>query len=334
MGGVGERSTGHDGIPGFVFRGRHFDFAFSPFFLIMVGRRGDGSSDMLKLDEIHCGDCIELLTQAKAEGLKVDLVFADPPFNIGYEYDTYRDNKDYDDYVAWTDRWIAACRGVLADHGSFYIAIGDEFAAEIRIAARKADLHLRNWIIWHYTFGQSTKQKFARAHTHIFYFVADPKNFIFNDLSVRVPSARQLIYADARANPKGKMPDDVWRYSRVCGTFKERVGWHNCQMPLKLLGRIVKASSDPGNLVLDPFSGSGTTATAAAILGRRYLGLELSENYARMARARIAETLALGHTDINDFEEGDIFEKTIPQPTRQRNHRTKTAEQMALDLEE
>jgi DNA modification methylase len=148
---------------------------------------------------------------------------------------------------------------------------------------------MRNWIIWHYTFGQQTKNKFARAHTHIFYFVNDKNNFTFNDLAVRVPSDRQLIYNDKRANPKGKMPDDVWNgYSRVCGTFKERTGWHPCQMPESLLKRIIAVSSDPGHLVLDPFSGSGTTAAAAYQLGRDYLGIEMSEEYVKNSNKRLA----------------------------------------------
>jgi len=252
---------------------------------------------MLKTNEIYCGDCIELLKQS--QGLPVRLIFADPPFNIGYKYDTYEDRKSYDEYYAWTKRWMQACREVLTADGSFYIAIGDDYAAEIRMIARELDLHLRNWIIWHYTFGQQTKTKFARAHTHIFYFVADPRNFIFNDEAIRVPSARQLVYNDKRANSTGKIPDDVWRYSRLCGTFKERDGWHTCQMPLKLLSRIVKASSHPGDLVLDPFSGSGTTALTAAILKRQYLAFDMSENYVAAGRERIAKALAEGIDDID-----------------------------------
>jgi DNA modification methylase len=149
---------------------------------------------------------------------------------------------------------------------------------------------MRNWIIWHYTFGQQTKTKFARAHTHIFYFVNDEANFTFNDYAVRVPSDRQLIYNDRRANPVGKMPDDVWNgFSRVCGTFKERAGWHPCQMPESLLKRIIAASSNPGQCVLDPFSGSGTTASAACQLGRGYVGVEISEQYVENTKKRLAQ---------------------------------------------
>jgi len=254
----------------------------------------------LELDRIHCGDCIELL--GKVEKPFVDLVFADPPFNIGYQYDKYKDDRKYGDYVDWTRQWMQACFDVLKRDGSFYIAIGDEYAAEVRMIGRQLGLHLRNWIIWHYTFGQNTKRKFARSHTHILYFVRNKRQFTFNDTAVRVPSARQLMYNDRRANPAGKLPDDVWRYSRVCGTFKERQVWHNCQMPVKLLGRIIKVSSSPGDVVLDPFSGSGTTLEAAAILKRRYLGIDISKQYVKRAEKRIAQTLASGVDDVDVSE--------------------------------
>jgi site-specific DNA-methyltransferase (adenine-specific) len=237
-------------------------------------------------NKILCGDCIELL--GKVREPFADLVFADPPFNIGYQYDKYHDRVEKNNYITWTKDWMAACVRVLKSNGSFYIAIGDDYAAHVRIIGEELGLVVRNWIIWHYTFGQQTKEKFAKSHTHILYFVKDPKNFVFNDFAVRVPSDRQLIYNDARANSTGKIPDDTWnRYSRVCGTFKERQGWHPCQMPELLLARIIATSSNPGDLVLDPFNGSGTTAAAALQLGRNYCGIDISEEYVKNATPRL-----------------------------------------------
>ena len=236
--------------------------------------------------QIVQGDVLEVLP-TWPEGC-ADLVFADPPFNIRYQYDQYRDDLPPHEYLEWTAKWIDACLRVLVATGTFWIAIGDEYAAEIRAMMRRRAA-LRNWVIWHYTFGQSCRGKFNRGHTHLLYFVKDPKHFTFNADAVRIPSDRQLKYADRRANPKGKLPDDVWTYSRVCGTFKERVGWHPCQMPVRLLERIVAACSKPGDLVLDPFAGSGTTLMAAARLGRRWTGVELSEQYAAKALARVRQ---------------------------------------------
>ncbi len=245
---------------------------------------------MIDHDSIVAGDCIELMNSGKVP--QADLIFADPPFNIGYKYDVYEDRKAYDEYYDWTRRWMAACQGCLAETGSFWVAIGDEYAAEVRVIGRQLGLHLRNWVIWHYTFGQATQTKFARSHTHLFYFTRHPRRFTFNDETVRVPSARQTTYADKRANPKGKLPDDVWSFSRVCGTFHERVKWHPCQMPEKVLERIVKVSSNAGDLVVDPFSGSGTTCVAAAQLGRRFIGIDVSADYVRESTQRLADTLA------------------------------------------
>ena len=245
---------------------------------------------MFRPDTIVCGDCIEILNEQLFP--QADLIFADPPFNIGYKYDVYEDRKKYDEYHAWTVEWMAVCCRVLKPTGSFWVAIGDDYAAEVRIIARGLGLTLRNWVIWHYTFGQNTKRKFARSHTHLFYWVKDPAKFTFNDTAVRVPSARQTTYADKRANPAGKLPDDVWSFSRVCGTFNERVRWHPCQMPEKVLERIIRACSDPSGLVLDPFSGSGTTCVAAARLGRKYFGIDISPEYVRHSVRRVAETLA------------------------------------------
>jgi len=239
-------------------------------------------------NNIICGDCIEILGKAKKP--TADLIFADPPFNIGYKYDKYYDKVKSKNYIAWTKDWMSACKSVLKPTGSFYIAIGDEYAANVKIIADEIGLFMRNWIIWHYTFGQQTKNKFARSHTHIFYFVNDKNDFTFNDWAVRVPSDRQLIYNDSRANPKGKMPDDVWtEYSRVCGTFNERQLWHPCQMPESLLKRIITASSNPGDLVLDPFIGSGTTAAAALQLDRQYAGIDISKQYVANTRKRLKE---------------------------------------------
>jgi site-specific DNA-methyltransferase (adenine-specific) len=236
----------------------------------------------------------------------IDLVFADPPFNIGYDYDVYDDALEAEHYLDWSRRWGKEVVRVLKPTGAFWLAMGDEYAAELKLTFQKElGLTCRSWVIWYYTFGVNCTRKFSRSHAHLFHFVKDPKNFTFNADAVKVPSARQLVYADARANAAGRLPDDTWilrpqdlpqgfrpdedtwYFSRVCGTFKERTGWHGCQMPEQLLGRIIRVCSNPGEIVLDPFAGSGTTLVVAKKLGRQWLGFELSTDYAAQVEARL-----------------------------------------------
>jgi len=231
----------------------------------------------MELNKVYLGDCIKIMRDIPSSS--IDLVFADPPFNIGLKYDIYYDKKSYNEYFEWSEKWINETYRILKNSGSIYIAIGDEFAAEINIILKKTGFYFRNWIIWYYTFGQNQRKKFNRAHTHILYFTKDKEKFTFNTDDVRVPSARQLVYKDKRAHPKGKVPDDVWEFSRVCGTFKERIGDHPCQMPEALLERIILASSNENDVVLDPFGGTGTTAAVAKNLKRHYITMDISENY-------------------------------------------------------
>jgi site-specific DNA-methyltransferase (adenine-specific) len=261
-------------------------------------------------DQVVTTDCLDGFKQL-ADG-SIDLVFADPPFNIGYDYDVYQDKLESDRYIHWCRDWMGQIHRALKPDGTFWLAIGDEYAAELKVeATRQLGFTCRSWVVWYYTFGVNCKTKFSRSHAHLFYFVKDANSFTFNEQEVRVPSARQLVYGDRRANSKGRLPDDTWilrpqdlpdsfradedtwYFPRVCGTFKERAGWHGCQMPEQLLGRIIRACSHPGEVVLDPFSGSGTTLAVAKKLDRRYLGFELSPDYAENVRSRLA-TIEIG----------------------------------------
>jgi len=272
---------------------------------------------MRRLGSIYNQDCLKGM--AKIEDGTVDLAFADPPFNIGYDYDVYEDKLERERYLAWSREWTTEVVRVLKPDGAFWLAIGDEYAAELKVMLQaEHGLTCRSWVVWYYTFGVNCTNKFSRSHAHLFHMVKDPKRFTFNadDPAVRVPSARQLVYGDKRANPRGRLPDDTWiiqgnwpddawilrpqdlpegvradgdtwYFSRVCGTFGERAGWHGCQMPERLLGRIICACSNEGDLVVDPFAGSGTTLAVAKKLGRRFLGFEISQQYAENVRKRL-----------------------------------------------
>ena len=292
------------------------------------------------LNKILEGDCVAQMDELAAG--TVDLVFADPPFNIGYDYDVYDDSVEHQQYIDWSAKWISAVSRVLKPDGTFWLAIGDEYAAELKIKSQKIGFHCRSWVIWYYTFGVNCSKKFTRSHAHLFHFVKDPENFTFRDqdLDNRVPSARELVYNDKRANPKGRLPDDTWiirpadvvgelvsdddgcwaprlvsppvdnnrtyalrpqdlaqsftpaentwYFPRVAGTFKERAGFHGCQMPEQLLGRIIRTCSNPGDVVLDPFSGSATTLAVAKKLARQYMGFDVSSDYVQYGVERLS----------------------------------------------
>lgn len=242
------------------------------------------------------------------------LIFADPPYNIDWDYDKYQDKKSVSTYLAGAKAWISQIHAALTFHGSFWLAIGDELVSEMDVLCKSLGFFKRGHVLWYYTFGVNCVNNFTRSHTHLLYYTKHRTKFIFNaDLkALRVPSARQLIYNDKRADPNGRLPDntwilrpqnvpaidgaesDTWHIPRVAGTFKERTfrkqGREHKgppQLPVLLLERIITACSKPGDLVVDPFSGTGTTGVAALRLGRHYVGMDISKNYNKAATPRL-----------------------------------------------
>jgi len=165
-------------------------------------------------NRVRRGDCLDLL--ARLPDRSIPLAFADPPFNIGYDYDAYDDTRSSEDYLDWSKRWMSELCRVLRPDGTFWLAIGDEYAAELKVlATRELGLTCRSWVIWYYTFGVNCRQKFSRSHAHLFHFVRDAANFTFNTDTIRVPSARELVYGDRRANPSGRLPQATGSSVRV-----------------------------------------------------------------------------------------------------------------------
>ena len=196
----------------------------------------------------------------------------------------------------------AACKRVLKPNGTFWLAIGDEYAAELKLIAQtRLRLHLPELghLVLHLR--RELRPRFQPLAHAPLPLCLRPADFTFNadDPAVRVPSARQLVYADTRANPKGRLPDNTWilrpqdlpdgvsarsRYlalPRVAGTFKEREGFHGCQMPEQLLGRIIRCCSNQGDVVLDPFGGSGTTLSCGEEAGAAVARLRAFERLRR-----------------------------------------------------
>jgi site-specific DNA-methyltransferase (adenine-specific) len=246
---------------------------------------------------IHA-DSLEWLSRqrALANGVRPRLIFADTLYNEGIRYgDHCDDNRPRDLYLSWCWEWIELAAGVLADDGSMWLLISDRWAAEFKMMLERAGLTLRAWIIWYEGFGpyNSAETNFGHTHRHLLYAVKDPKQFVFNPEfpEIRRPSDRQAVYADSRANPDGRVWGDTWGIKppipRLTDTCDERVAGFPTQLPLALLLPIVACASNPGDLVVDPFSGSAATGVACIELGRQYIGIELSQRYADLSRHRL-----------------------------------------------
>ena len=237
--------------------------------------------------QIVLGDCRNAMEGLPPESAR--LVFADPPYNIGVDYGDgkHADALPEDIHAAWAKEWLAGAHRVLTEDGSLWVLISDEYAAEYVVWAKAIGFALRNWVIWSESFGVQAQGKFSRLKRHLLYFTKG-KECVFNADAVRVPSARQEIYDDPRADPRGKVMGDIWTdIPRLAGTHAERIPSFPTQLPIALPARVVAVASDPGDLVIDPFNGSGTTGVACLRACRRYLGIELREHFATLAAQRL-----------------------------------------------
>lgn len=278
---------------------------------------------------VRIGDCREKLPEFEAvRNAQVDLVFADPPFNWARDYDRHRTGDAWDDsamsrdeYLRFTEQWLDICAGALKPTGSMWVNIPDDSAAEIVVHLKKIGLHMVNWCVWHYRFGQNTKGRFINSKVHALYFCKDPERRTWNPEPVLEVSDRRAIYADPRTESKKdgmpagmRVPMDVWYgqyWGRIQGNNKERRHKHDNQLPEVYLHRVIACSSNPGDLVLDPFLGSGTTGVIAHAMGRDFIGTEYSRANAEMAFQRVIDG-PVRDLDALGGESTAIFKKRAP----------------------
>jgi site-specific DNA-methyltransferase (adenine-specific) len=236
------------------------------------------------------GDCLEALRAEPAGCAR--LVFADPPYNIGVDYGNgvARDRLPDDVYVAWCRSWFDLVYRALAPDGTFWLLCDHKYADLLAVELRSAGFHRRAWVTWYETFGtyNSANNNFSRTSRPLLYCVKDLRRFVFHPEAARVPSARQVVYDDPRADPRGKVLGDVWSdIPRLAGTHAERLPGFPTQLPVALLTRIITIATEPGDLVLEPFAGSAPAGVAARRLGRSYLGIEDKPYFYRMALQRL-----------------------------------------------
>lgn len=243
-----------------------------------------------KAGRIVCGVLPEALSEIEPGSVR--LAFADPPYNIGVDYGlgSSADRLPPAKYLDWCRSWMQALADLLADDGSLWVMISDEWADHYGVILRETGLHRRAWIKWYETFGVNCQNNFNRTSRHIFHCVKNPKRFVFNADAVSRPSDRQTKYGDPRANPNGKLWDDVWEIPRLVGSATERIPDFPTQLPLAICRAIVGCASEPGDLVVEGFSGSAGIGVACLESGRRYVGFDREERFCQLARRRLAGT--------------------------------------------
>ena len=244
---------------------------------------------MIDFNTIYCIDCIKGLQQIDNE--TVDLIFADPPFNLGKKYGNYNDERD--DYYEWCHDWIGCCKKVLKPTGSIYIMNVQQNIWMIQKSFEDHDFLFRNIIIWKNS-SMPVKNRFCINYQPILFYTKS-KKYTFNYNAEHHISKAVLPWG--RRN-KGNLMIDQWDdipfVPGGCMASKEAIlrkdskaKAHPCQMPIKLIERILKFSTNKNDIVVDPFIGSGTTAVACKKLHRHFIGFEINPEYVEIAKKRI-----------------------------------------------
>lgn len=252
------------------------------------------------------GDSVEVLKKIKTN--TVDLIFADAPYNIGKDFGNNKDKwDDVSQYIEWCKKWIDECMRVLKDNGTMYFMTATQHMPYLDVfVSQKYNVLCR--IIWAYdSSGVQSKKMYGSLYEPILMINKSKNNkYTFNseDILVEAKTGAKRKLIDYRKNPPQpynteKVPGNLWNFSRVRFKMDEYEN-HPTQKPEALLERIIKASSNKGDLVLDPFSGSFTTSAVAVRLGRNAIGIDLNDEYFE---------IGLRRTGIADEFNGKSLEK-------------------------
>jgi site-specific DNA-methyltransferase (adenine-specific) len=255
-------------------------------------------------------DCVEALW--RGDGSTFDFCLADPPFNISHGYDGYDDNIPEAQYRSFTTQWIEAVWRRLSPGAAFVIHGSIKLRPTFWRSIIKLDLdsHYESETVWSYRFGQCRRSDWIDNHCPQI-ILRKPGERKWHPEAVLVPSDRASKYGDKRvedyANGGSRPPGTVWgqgegqHWGRVQGNSKERWNHHPNQLPLKMVGRHIAAYTQPGDHVLDPFCGSGTTALASLALGRSCTTFDVSQTNIESAERRLVEQLDLAKTRLSEY---------------------------------
>ena len=232
----------------------------------------------------------------------VALIVTSPPYNIKVNYGNvhkngrviakkgkaYFDTREEEDYRKLLNAVFTESKRVLKDNGSIWVNIknryiGGEMIPPFWILDFFQDMYLKNVIIWNFDWGGSTNKRFSPRYEYVFWFTKNKENYVFNLEDVKIPA---LNYRPDRFKSQLKNPSDVWYMQMVSGNYPERTE-HPAQFPEELIKRVISVASNEGDIVLDPFIGSGTTARVALDLNRKYIGYDNVKEYIEMAERRL-----------------------------------------------
>ena len=263
----------------------------------LLGEPAYGQPDVL----IFQGDCLDLLRKLPDE--IVSLTVTSPPYNIGKPYEKQR---DIEEYLSWCESWIREIYRLTKPHGAFWLNLG---YFEVPGRGRALPIPYLLWdripfyiiqeVVWNYGAGVAARRAFSPRNEKFLWCVKDPDNYIFNlddvrDKTVKYPNQKKN--GKLKCNPNGKNPTDVWQIPKVTsGTnraSRERTD-HPAQFPIAVVNRIIRACSNPDDLILDPFMGSGSTAEACLRNSRKVVGFEIRSDYLQVAGRRIENFLHL-----------------------------------------
>lgn len=246
---------------------------------------------------LYHGDCTDMLNNIPANS--IDLTVTSPPYNIGKEYE---DILNIDTYLNWCEQWVQLIHSATSSDGSFWLNLG---YISIPGSAKAIPISYLLWpripffliqeIVWNYSAGVAGRRFYSPRNEKFLWYVADEDNYTFNLDAVRDPNVKypnQKKNGKLKVNPLGKNPSDVWQIAKVTSgsgrSSTERTA-HPAQFPVQLIDRIVKASSNEFDIVLDPFMGSGSTAEACRRNNRFSIGFEINAQYLDIQKRRLAE---------------------------------------------
>jgi site-specific DNA-methyltransferase (adenine-specific) len=284
------------------------------------------------LDKVTEGDCIKIMSHI--EDSSVDMSFADPPFNLEKKYTSYKDQKPATEYLEWCKKWLSEMVRITKPTGSIFVHNVPKWLTYYACVLNDI-AYFRHWIAWD-AMSNPLGKTLLPAHYGVLFYTKENKGYKFYEIRTphkrcRVCGSYQKDYGGKtdQMHPFGALVSDVWTdIHRI--RHNVRRDEHPCQLPIPLLERIVLMSTDPGDIVLDPFLGTGTTAISAKALGRHFVGIDIDHEYVKLARNKlkmVCETTYMGYfvsyflgkvQSVRDIDAAKIFPPQLTSVEKKR----------------